>query len=72
MIKKEPIVPDECKDCEYLCITQAVGVVNCFGVPVGTCMLNYPPPAICNEWRGIYQFCKYVLSDDKYKCIKRH
>ena len=56
MIKKEPIVPDECKDCEYLCITQAVGVVNWFGAPVGTCSLNYPPPDYCNEWRGIYQF----------------
>lgn len=68
---KEPIVPDECKDCKYLCITQATGLVNWFGAPIGTCSLNYPPPDNCSEWRGVYQVCKYVLSDDKYKCVKR-
>ena len=69
---KEPIVPDKCKDCEYLCITQAVGLVNWFGAPVGTCRLNYPPPDNCNECRGVYQLCKYVLTDkeNKYKCVK--
>lgn len=52
MKNKPPIVPTICKDCEHLCITQAVGIVEFFGTSVGTCRINMPPPNYYpNDWR---------------------
>lgn len=77
MKNKPPIVPTICEDCEHLCITQAVGMVEFYGTSVGTCRINTPPPNwYPNDWRwkGVYFICEEVLKDkeNKFKCVKKY
>lgn len=66
----KPIIPEKCKDCEYLCISQAVGL-DCeydYGCCVATCRLNHAKHR-SDALRGTYVPClNIVYSDSIYKC----
>ena len=65
-----PIIPERCEDCEYLCISQAVGLVReyIYGPCVATCRLNHAKH-ISDDLRGTYVPCLNVIfSSAIYKC----
>lgn len=66
----KPIIPEKCKDCEYLCISQAVGL-DCeydYGCCVATCRLNHAKHR-SDALRGTYVPCLNVIFlNPIYKC----
>ena len=70
----KPLIPDICTDCEYLCISHAIGFIKLHGHPVATCKINRSTaaPYFNDDFRGTYAECMYVLygKNTPYKCIK--
>lgn len=64
-LTKKPIIPERCKDCEYLCLRYA----DVFrSPPVATCKLNYANDTY-NELRGTYvRCCDVIFLNQFYKC----
>ena len=64
----EPLIPKRCKDCKYMCISQASGLIRLYGQPVATCKLNHVDTTY-NELRGTYVPCLDVIFlNSIYKC----
>ena len=64
----EPLIPERCKDCEYMCISHATGLTRKHGLPVATCKLNHANE-IDNALRGTYIPCSNVIFlNPIYKC----
>ena len=66
----EPIIPKRCETCEYLCISQAVGLDReyMYGPCVATCRLNHANHS-SDDLRGTYVPClNVVYSGSIYKC----
>ena len=68
-LTKKPIIPERCKDCEYLCLSYAYGLTSQKdGLPVATCKLNHANE-IDNALRGTYvPCCNVIFLNPIYKC----
>lgn len=69
----EPLIPEMCEDCEYLCVSCAAGLTRNSGRPVPTCKLNHARHE-SDELRGTYIKCLTVIclnlicNSTIYKC----
>lgn len=65
----EPLIPERCKDCEYLLLSYASGLARSNSkLPVATCKLNYAYE-IDNALRGTCVPCSSVIFlNPIYKC----
>lgn len=61
----EPLIPERCKDCDYLCLSYACGFIR---TPVATCTLNHANE-IDDALRGTYvPCCDVIFLNQLYKC----
>ena len=65
----EPLIPERCKDCEYLLLSYAYGLTRPgSNLPVATCKLNYANE-VDKNLRGTFVLCSSVIFlNSIYKC----